>query len=216
MKYLALVDSLHLDTLYNIFIPDMRNSGESDPATTYMGYKFAEDIASSILMLSEKKNQKRFTVYGFSMGAMASMTLVGRPDLQELLGQHQLSVEKLILDSPLSNVQETLWLEAKKMGLPKFLFDITFSKFDELVNGYGENLCISKNLEKFEKPVLILQSEDDTTTPLDIFKSEIDRLSSSPNIRVIYFQGPDHVRMWQDERTQLKYMATCKAFFYQN
>ena len=29
MKYLALVDSLKLDTLYNVFIPDMRNSGKS-------------------------------------------------------------------------------------------------------------------------------------------------------------------------------------------
>ena len=43
MTYLALIDSLDLDTMYNVFIPDLRNSGRSQASETFMGYKFAEE-----------------------------------------------------------------------------------------------------------------------------------------------------------------------------
>ena len=79
MKYLALVDSLDLDTAYNVFIPDLRNSGRSAVATTYMGYKFGEDVAASLLMLRNNFEQDTVMLYAFSMGAMAVCnTQIGR------------------------------------------------------------------------------------------------------------------------------------------
>ena len=67
MKYLALVDSLELDSAYNIFIPDLRNSGKSAPSKTYMGYKFGEDVTASLLMLQQKLGQDTIILYGFSV-----------------------------------------------------------------------------------------------------------------------------------------------------
>ena len=41
MKYLELIKDYGLDSLYNVFIPDLRNSGKSDESKTGMGYEFA-------------------------------------------------------------------------------------------------------------------------------------------------------------------------------
>jgi len=214
MKYLALVDSLGLDTLYNVFVPDLRNSGNSDPGKTYMGYKFAEDLASAIIALAKQKQQNTFTLYGFSQGGMATMILAGRQDLQQLLSENNVKIDRMILDSPLSNVQETLWMEAGKMGLPKIIFNLTFRKFSNQIDGYGYQLRMSELLKNVTAPVLVLQSEDDKTTPISILLKEINGLNSKNNLSFVYFRGPDHVRIWQDDRTKSKYLVACKQFFY--
>ena len=114
MKYLSLIDSLQLDTLYNIFIPDLRNSGKSQSAKTYMGYKFGEDVIASMLMLNNEYKQDTLLLYGFSMGAMATLVAIGRDDLVKQYTNKNIVIEYIILDSPLVNVKETIRYETPK------------------------------------------------------------------------------------------------------
>jgi len=112
MKYLEIIKDYGLDSLYNIFMPDLRNSGKSDEAKTGMGYEFAEDITGTMKMLQSKFNQNDFVLWGFSMGAMGSITSINRPDLKKKLIENGIQINKLILASPLANVEteEHTWI----------------------------------------------------------------------------------------------------------
>jgi pimeloyl-ACP methyl ester carboxylesterase len=216
MKYLALADSLSLNTDYNIFIPDLRNSGRSQSAETYMGYKFAEDLLGAIHTMNELKGQKRMVLYGFSMGGMAIQELIGDPRLNPELKRQNVTIERIILDSPLSNVRETIWINTKEAGLPHFMFDIVWKKFDRAVGGNGNNLRMSYLLKGITIPILILQSHDDHTTPEFILQSELDKLGEKDNLRVVYFSGTEHVRTFQNPEKMAKYIYAVSDFFKDN
>lgn len=211
MKYLALIDSLQLDTLYNIFIPDLRNSGKSQATKTYMGYKFGEDVVASILMLNSKYEQDTFCLYGFSMGAMATLVATGRKDLTNLYKDKNIVIENIILDSPLVNVKESVRDGSPKSPLFSIIFDDIFELYSDRINGYAEYMKISTLLDP-EIPTLILQSEDDETTLIDILQSELNNMKDFDKLKTVYFQGPDHVRMFQDDRTKSKYINSVRTF----
>ncbi len=211
LKYLALIDTLDLDTLYNIFIPDLRNSGKSQPSKTYMGYKFGEDVATSILLMDSLYHQNRFFLYGFSMGAMAILNATGRSDLIDKYADKNIIIEKLILDSPLVNVKETLREESKKSNIPGIIFNNVFELYSQEINGFGENMKISKLLDT-DIPTLILQSRDDETTRISFLKQELAGMNNFGNFETVYFDGPDHVKMFQDERTNEKYINSVRSF----
>ncbi len=73
-----------------------------------MGYEFAEDVASTMLWLSNEKQQSEILLYGFSMGAMAVTTLINRNDLTDKLNESGINISKIILDSPVANVEKIL------------------------------------------------------------------------------------------------------------
>ena len=211
MKYLSLIDSLQLDTLYNIFIPDLRNSGKSQPAKTYMGYKFGEDVIASMLMLNIRYDQDTLLLYGFSMGAMATLVATGREDLRNQYTSKSIFIEKIILDSPLVNVKETVRDGSPKMPFAHIIFDDIFELYSDQINGFGENMKISTLLDP-DIPTLILQSEDDETTLIDILQLELSNMNNFDKLKTVYFQGPDHVRMFQDDRTKAKYINSVRSF----
>ncbi len=107
MKYLELFQSAGIDTLYNVMIPDLRNSGRPQPDVTMTGFEFAEDIATNMLWLSENKQQTDIVLYGFSMGAMAVATLVNRSELVDQINNAGINISKIILDSPVANVEKS-------------------------------------------------------------------------------------------------------------
>ncbi len=211
MKYLALIDSLQLDTLYNIFIPDLRNSGKSEPAKTFMGYKFGEDLTASILLMDSVFNQQNFILYGFSMGSMAILNTIGRKELRNRLDKKNIRINKIILDSPLSNVKATLKVETSNAHVPQFIFSKVFKLYSDQINGFGESMKISSLLDA-NIPTLILESKDDDTTPAAILLSELSQMKEYANIDLEIFEGPGHVKLYQDERTNLRYINSVRAF----
>lgn len=212
MKYLALMDSLQLDSLYNIFIPDLRNSGKSAPTKTYMGYKFAEDVISSLQLMKKEYLQDTMVIYAFSMGAMATLNATGRIDLIEVLDKEAIVIEKIILDSPLANVKEILKVQASQVPFALFTFDDIFELYSKNINGFGENMRISWLLNP-AIPTLILQSKDDELTLLAILEEELHQMDSFHNLKVVYFEGPGHVRIFQDFRTREKYIREVGSFW---
>jgi len=211
MKYLALVDSFHLDTAYNIFIPDLRNSGKSAKAKTLMGYKFGEDVAASLIMLNKQYHQDTMLLYGFSMGAMAIANVVGRPELSSMIEEKDIHIEKIILDSPLANVKETLRDQTSSIPLSSIYFERIFHLYSNQINGFGEHMRLSELLPK-NIPTLVLQSRDDHLTLIKNLEAEIQTMKDYSHLKVCYFEGPDHVRIFQDTTTKINYLQSVEAF----
>ncbi len=209
LKYLELVADYGIDTLYNVFIPDLRNSGRSEEAKTALGYEFAEDITASMQMLKDQYGQQEFVLWGFSMGAMASAITVNRPDLVEYQKANDLKVNKLILASPLSNVKETSWVEGQRMGIPRFIFDAAWSGFDGLVDNWTEQMKFSYLLNNNKLPALVLYGNGDATTPAEILEAEIE---GQMNVYPVLFQGADHVQIYTQPEFKERYASRVDAF----
>ncbi len=207
MKYLQLFKETGIDTLYNFFIPDMRNSGRSTSASTYMGYKFAEDVHGALLFLKQK-GQEEFILYGFSMGAMAISTMIDRGDLNTDKG----SILKVIFDSPLADSKRTVQQNAMKMGLPNFIFENAYEKFSEPMDGYSDRMELGIQLKDIDIPILIIQSNDDVKTPTEFTKNQLKKLSGKSNIEAWFMDGPEHVRIYTDDKYRAEYTSRVDEF----
>lgn len=223
MKFLELFQSMGMDSMYNFFIPDYRNSGHASEAPTQFGNKFAEDLNAAILTVNEKYGAKDFTLYSFSMGAMATADMLWRDDLTEKLSSKNITIDRLILDSPLSDAAGTLRMAAENMGVPDFLTEEALSKVsDKVTLPDGEEVLdkmqFSVLLKDVNIPILTLQNEADMTTPTVLLKKELEELGKS-NIESVYFDNnPEeeytHVRMFVQHRE--KYESAVKSFLAKN
>jgi pimeloyl-ACP methyl ester carboxylesterase len=209
MKYLEIIKDYGLDSLYNIFMPDLRNSGKSDEAKTGMGYEFAEDITGTMKMLQSKFNQNDFVLWGFSMGAMGSITSINRPDLKKKLIENGIQINKLILASPLANVEKTLSVAAKQRNIPGFIFNITFKKFSKISDGYVDEMRLSNFLRINPTPTLVLYGTGDSITPFEILEEEIAGLS---NVDSEKFEGSEHVLIYTQAQYKARYAEVVNDF----
>lgn len=212
MKYLAVIKEYGLDSLYNVFIPDHRNSGKSQEASTAMGYEFAEDITAVLKTAKAKYGQTNFVLWGFSMGAMGSATAMARPDLQEFMTSENIKVEKLILASPLSNVYETLAGTSADMGIPGFIFDMSYDRFNAPYDGWIDNMKFSNLLTVNPRPTLILYGNGDHTTPAPILEAEIKGLS---HVKAALFEGAEHVQLYTQDEHRERYAELVNDFLRQ-
>ncbi len=176
MKYLPLLSEAGLDTTHAVFLPDFRNAGTSDRGETAMGWEYAEDLLSTLEHLHAAHGIDRVTIYAFSMGAMAAALATGSEAFRERLGQSGVVVEKMVLDSPLSNVAGTLSLRGERDGVPAALVRSALWRFNATVNGRLGEMRLGTLLARTTLPTLILQGEDDRATPAVLLREEIDAL----------------------------------------
>ncbi len=208
MKYLELFQKTGIDTLYNFFIADFRNSGKSETGMkTYMGYKFAEDLAGGMKYLKEERGQNEIVLYGFSMGAMSIYTYIGRDEL----GASNYDIDRIIIDSPLSNVVGNLRLRGDEMSLPSFLVDRAIGFLNDDINGYVENLSMSAQLADSDIPLLLIQSNHDTSTPASFTKEELKKLSK-PNITSWFVDSAAHVKVYTHPDYKEEYSKRVSEF----
>lgn len=209
MKYLEVVKDYGLDSLYNVFIPDNRNSGKSEAGHTALGYEFAEDLVAAMVMLRGREAQKEFVLWGFSMGGMGSALAVNRPDLVQYVKNENISVNRLILDSPISNAKEVAWVGGQEMGIPRFVFDQAWNGFDKEVDDYSDQMKLSYLLSNNKLPTLVLYGTNDSQTPHEILELEIEGLY---NVYPIMFDDAEHVRLYTREEYRERYGAKVNEF----
>lgn len=204
MKFLELFQSMGLDTVYNFFIPDFRNSGNSTSARTAFGNKFAEDLTATCLMLNNRFQANDLTLYAFSMGAMASGIMVWRDDLRTKLEKENILIHKMIFDSSLSNIKGILTKKGKEMSLPNAVLNGAFEKMakeitDHEGNSVFDKMHFSEVLKNVKTPILFLHNEADKATPFELLQAELNALNQ-PNFKLESFKnevGAEevHVRM---------------------
>ena len=215
MKYLELFKKTGLDTVYDFFIPDLRNSGKSQPSKTLMGYKFAEDLLAGLLTVKHEKGHRQFVLYGFSMGAMAIFNLTGRKDLMTQLNESEIIIDQMILDSPLANVKEILIYQSRAKNIPEFIFERTYNLFDEMVGGTANDMRMSTLIKTYKGPVLILHSKADRLTPYKIMKDEYDLLNEK-SVQLHTFEKVGHVKIYQSKKYKEVYREIVSEFLRSN
>lgn len=210
-KYLRLIRDHNLHQKYAIMIPDMRNSGHSQSAKVAMGYKFAEDLHASLIVASKKFSIQKFTIFAFSMGAMATQILLNRPELYEDIKAKGLRIEKIIFDSPLVNAKESLLFLGRKKGFPAFVLKYGFWVFNQKMNGFAEKMRLHILYKDQKIPLLILQAKDD---PKGFYPALIDEMKHLDNksVQVKYFPTGAHVKIYQHPKMKTAYEQTVVPF----
>ena len=194
LRYLNLFKELRLNEQYNIFIPDLRNSGKSDSSKTFMGYCFGQDIYHTMEMLNNDCKLSNFILYGFSQGAIGSA--IAAKFYNDQLRTKGIKIEKMILDSPVSNVKKKLKDDARKRKVPKFILSIVIRVFSIRVGGHLNKMHLAYLLRRI--PTLLLQSKQDGATPYGMLMGEYTELSQNKNVVLKVFENGTHTRIYPD------------------
>ncbi|VWL84766.1 alpha/beta hydrolase [Oceanivirga miroungae] len=196
LKFLRIFVETKLNEKYNILLPDLRNSGMSEVSKTALGYFFSYDIYSSLKYLKDEYGYNNFTLYGFSQGAMGASLV---PTLFENeLEEEKIIIEKMILDSPVSNVRKLIIKNSYigKIRLPYFLIIAAINQFNRFIDNKLEILRLSKTLGRVD--TLIIQSEKDEVTPYEMLIYEYNKLDeySKSKTKFKAFRKGQHVRIY--------------------
>jgi pimeloyl-ACP methyl ester carboxylesterase len=176
-----------------------------------MGYYFSEYLAASMLYLNRNHGIREFSIYAFSMGAMASSLLMYRTDVQALLQKNGISIRWLILDSPLSNVPRTIAFEARKLHqVPEIFTGFSLFGFDWIIPGRLKDMRLGYLLRDIDIPILIMQVKDDEQTPFYLIEKELPELSQL--IEYHFFDSGGHVKIYNQPQYQQKYSEIVTEF----
>lgn len=210
LKFLQIFLDIDKDKKYNIFIPDLRNSGKSDEAITAFGYFFARDVYSTLKMLKEKYCLDKFILYGFSQGAMGVAACAKL--FCENLKNENIKIDKIILDSPVSNIIEIIAYHAKIFNkrVPKLILLPAFMSLNKIVDKNLSKMRLSYLLGVV--PTLIIQSQKDRVTPFSIVKKEYEKLDEEKRklTRFKAFRKGQHVRIYLEYKEE--YTQTINKF----
>ena len=210
IKYLELIKNTGLDKLYDIYIGDMRNAGDSSEGNTGMGYNIAEDIAASLIYLNQSYGNNSFAIWGFSQSGMAAAILSDRKDLQNKLATNGVVIEKTILDSPISNTLKMLKKEAEVKHIPQIFIYMTYCFMNFDYDFYATRMRLGKILEAVPYPFLILQSKQDQLTLYSFFEEESKKFS--PEISVKLFDSGAHVSSYLVSENKQAYEEKVRGF----
>lgn len=208
LQYLQIFKETGLDKEYNFFIPDFRNSGKSDVAKTKLGYNFAIDINHTMEMLQDKFGQNKFVLFGQSQGGMGS-AIASRLHVGNLR-KRGIKIEKLILDSSISNVKKRIKEDAKKRKVPKFIASVVIRIFNIRVGNRLDKLRLSYLLKRI--PTLIIHSKSDKATTYSMLMGEMKYLKENKLIQLKVFEKGSHTRIYAEENNKDEYTQTIFNF----
>lgn len=218
MKYLKLVRESGLHQDHAVFLPDMRNSGTSPEARTAMGKEFAKDLYGALLFLRQEYNKKNFVLYTFSMSSMAAMYMLNQDGFAQRLKQRGITIDKIIMDSPLLKVDEVLHHGSVRSGYPSWLTWMSLWAYDLLwFDGDLQGLALSRLYHKLDMPVLLLQGGRDRITPFSVVKREIGRVRDKmANLEVHFFSEAAHVYIYPHKKYNRRYREIVIDFLQKN
>lgn len=211
LKYLPIAREAGLTRRCLTVFPDLRNSGRSEAAVSDMGWRFADDIAATMAHLASTYGTRRVTLYAFSAGAMGTAVMLNRPDLATLLRQRVVWIDRIVMDSPVANVEATVRLRADAMGVPWPVTYVTLRAFNSIA--LGDRLAemrLGPLLRFVRIPVLLLYSTADATTPAALVEAERPAMSSA--VVAVPFDHAPHVHLVRHPATRDRYRALVVRF----
>ena len=198
LQYLQIFKDTGLENEYSFFIPDLRNSGKSDEAKTKMGYCFGQDIYHTMEMLYDKYGKNNFILYGFSQGGMGSA--IAAKMFSNELRKKGIKVEKIILDSSISNVRKRVKQDAAKRRVPKFIVSVVTRVFNLRVGNKLDKLKLSYLLRRI--PTLIIQTKSDKATTYGMLMEEYNDIAQYKNIYLRVFEKGSHTRVYPEYKEE--------------
>lgn len=208
LQYLQIFKDTSLDKEYSFFIPDLRNSGKSDISRTKMGYCFGQDIYNTMLMLNEKFGKNNFVLYGFSQGGMGSA--IAAKVFNNGLRKKGIKVDKMILDSSISNIRKKVKEDAKKRRVPKFIVSVVVRVFNLRVGNKLDKLRLSYLLRRI--PTLIIQTKSDKATTYGMLMEEYNEIAQNKNVQLKVFERGSHTRIYAEQDYKEEYTEAVANF----
>ena len=173
-----------------------------------MGYCFGQDIFHTMEMLKERFGKNNFTLYGFSQGGMGSA--IASKMYVKVLRKKGIVIEKLILDSSISNIRKRIKEDARKRRVPKFIVSVIVRIFNLRVGSHLDKLRLSYLLKRI--PTLIIQSKNDKATTYGMLMEEYNELAQNENIKLKVFEKGSHTRIYADPECKDEYAKAVKEF----
>lgn len=187
MQFLEILQNEAIKKEYSILLFDMRNGGESPKARTGVGEYFKKDIEGAFEFML-KKGHKDFITWGFSMGSLGLLKAISEY-------KSKMNIRKIILDSPLANASETIAYSFVKEGQSRFLGEIGRIFYTIKLGFRINSYTLSHLLGQLDYPTIILQSKKDIITPFRIFQREMAKLKEHTNLKTIYFEDGEHLKI---------------------
>jgi pimeloyl-ACP methyl ester carboxylesterase len=208
--YLEIMKDENINKNHNIFVINLRNSGKSSKARTDLGYKTASDVVEGMKFLKNNYDIENIKIFAISMGAMATLTALNiHKDRIENIG---VKIEKLILDSPMSNAKKSIQsFDSPLQIINNLLYVPLFIAIDYRWDYMLDKLRISHMLPNVDlNKVLILQSDMDKLTTLAALDYELTNIEAKVEI----FPQGAHARIYHSNKD--KYRKVVSSFLKEN
>lgn len=144
---------------YNVLMPDLRGSGNSEGEYIGMGYLDKYDSSSWVDWIVKNNENPEIVVHGLSMGAATTMMLAGEktPD----------NVKVFIEDAGYTSVYDIFKSELKvRFNLPSFPILNVAGMISKIKAGYAfKGASAVEQIAKSTKPVMFIHAENDNFVP---------------------------------------------------
>lgn len=155
----------HHDLHYNILLPDLRYSGESEGTHLQMGWNDRKDVihwmdvANNIFTQGTGYGSTRMVVHGISMGGATTMCVSGEPQ--------EPYVRCFVEDCGYTSVWDEFSGELKnQFGMPEFPLLYTASLLTRARYGWDfKEASPLKQVERCTLPMLFIHGDQDTFVP---------------------------------------------------
>lgn len=198
LQFLDIMRDKNLDLDHNLFIINLRNSGNSSKVRSDLGYKTSQDVMEGLRLLKHKYHINEVKMFSISMGALATLTAIhtNREEIIDL----GISISKLILDSPLSNAKDSIQsFDSPLKILNQILYAPLFIAIEYRWDNMLEKLRLSYMLPKIDiSKVLVIQSEKDKLTKLSTLEQELGNIP----VKMEVFEQGAHARVYANNKRE--------------
>lgn len=142
---------------YNVLMPDLRASGESEGSFIGMGWLDRLDVINWIDVILEENPSAKVVIHGVDMGADAALMLSGEPIKS--------SIKAIVADGAYTNAWEVVRTEYKTRykGKPAFPFLNMINPVMKVWAGYTlKEADAVKQVAKSNVPILLVRGSKDT------------------------------------------------------
>lgn len=187
---------------YNVLVIDNRAHGQSDGRINSLGYKEYKDIIAWSEMLHGRGN-KSVVLHGICIGASTALFTVTAKNCPEY-------VTAMVSDGMYVNFYESFKNHMAEKNKPDF--PMTYGVMTHIFFISGANVVTDgpiKRIRKMTKPILMMQSKEDTYSLPELAKKLYDACPSEHK-KLVYFDHGAHSRIRVNDVAG--YDETVKAF----
>jgi hypothetical protein len=165
---------------YNVLMPDLRASGESEGSFLGMGWLDRLDIINWVDVILEDNPSAAVVIHGVDMGADAALMLTGEPIKS--------SIKAVVADGAYTSAWDVVKeeYEVKYEGKPVFPFLNMINPVMKVWAGYSlKEADAVKQVQNATVPILLIRGAGDTYVTEDMTNKLNDAISSTHDLLVI-------------------------------
>ena len=197
---------------YNVFLFDLRNSGDSEGTISGFGYLEWMDVIGAIAHVRQISVTTNVILYGIGSGCSAVLLALDKlPAAGEYEQTYDTSIQNLafdrsyvigvILDSPAKNSDDYIRPLVRESGTMGFLTQYTVPYAIRISAGENSSVNISSDISRLQIPVCILYGDKDTfvgTSKISQIVSERERLHPNTTSSTV-FPGAGYVGSFEKD-----------------